>query len=95
MTPRELWAAKRGHDLLIRDEWERVRVLSYYSVVAMNGTKQIKQPKDLFLHPWESSPIPKNIVGGREFLTREQYKEWAASVGIHYTETQLDMICKK
>ena len=53
MSPDEMKAiqeSKFEHD---KTTWEQARMISYWSVVAMNGTDKIKSPKDLFKFPWE------------------------------------------
>lgn len=52
-----------------RDEWERTRLLAFYTIVAQRGNKEIKTPAHLFKLPWELA----DRNPGK--LTREQMEE--------------------
>ena len=39
---------------------EQTRLLCFYNVISMNGTKQFKKPSDLFEFPWEKAAKPKS-----------------------------------
>jgi hypothetical protein len=41
-TVKDYQLAVEGYKMRQRDEWERARFVSYYSVVAMQGSKNIK-----------------------------------------------------
>jgi hypothetical protein len=46
------------------NEWEQIRTQCFYTVVSQNGTKQFKQPSDLFQLPWDnkkSNKQPKKL----------------------------------
>lgn len=51
------------------NEWERTRLICMYSVIAMNGTKDIKQPSDLFPLPWDKNK--KAIYQNHKTLSRD------------------------
>jgi len=36
-----------------RESWEQTRIICYWNVVSMNGSKVYKKPADLFKLPWE------------------------------------------
>lgn len=94
MTLRELSCAHWGYQVKRREEWDKTRLLAYYSVIAFNGTKQIKKPSDLFLHPWEVEDTPKK-VGTRKVLSRDELVESYKRAGIPMTDTQIDLIIEK
>jgi hypothetical protein len=41
-TVRDYQLAVEGYEIKQRQEWERARMVSYYSVIAMQGSKEIK-----------------------------------------------------
>jgi len=54
-------------------EWEKIRVLSYFSVTAQQGTKNLKKPKDLFVFKWEEEkPQGEKIQSQEEALEKVQ-----------------------
>jgi hypothetical protein len=55
-------------------EWERARMLGFYTIIATNGTKVYKKPADLFKFPWEQKKVAKKK--GRT-LTKEEFQELA------------------
>jgi hypothetical protein len=63
--------AKSNSDAaLSRSAWEQARLMSFYTVIAMGGTKEIEKPADLFPLPWDEGEEPKP-VGKR--LTKEEF----------------------
>lgn len=92
MTPHQLSCAQKGREYRDRDEWERVRVLSFYQVIATNGNKTIKKPSDLFKHPWEQDLERPKSEGTRKVLTKEQLMEAYRKAGIEMTELQIELI---
>lgn len=59
-----------------RSQWEQTRTLSFYTIVAQQGTKHIKSPKDLFILPWdETIEKPK----GKQ-LTRDEFLNKANNI---------------
>jgi hypothetical protein len=91
MTPHQLSCAQLGRQYRDRDEWEKVRVLSFYNVIATNGNKTIKKPSDLFKHPWEVDERPKS-EGTRRVLKKEELAEAYRKAGIPMTELQIELI---
>ena len=59
MSPDEMEAILKALSQQNINQWERTRLQSYYSVVAMAGTKQIKKPSDLFALPWDKDKKEK------------------------------------
>jgi hypothetical protein len=94
MTLRELTCAYVGWRSKDREEWERVRTLCYYQVVASQGNAKIKTPYDLFKHPWEIDNTPKR-VGTRKVLSRDELAEAYKKSGIPMTDTQIDLMIEK
>lgn len=56
------------------DEWEKIRYQCFYSVVATNGSKQFKQPSDLFKFSWDT---PKKSGKPAKKLSKEQFENKA------------------
>jgi hypothetical protein len=56
----EALAVYKSKDEEARATMEQTRLLCYYSVISMNGTKQFKKPSDLFELPWEKANRPKS-----------------------------------
>lgn len=63
--------AKYKHE---RTQWEQTRTLAFYSIVAQQGTKHIKSPKDLFTLPWDEGQEEKPVG---KALTKEEFIEQA------------------
>jgi hypothetical protein len=55
--------------------WEQARAISFYSIVAMQGTKDYKKPEDLFKFSWEKADKPKP-----KKLTQEEMETKAAAL---------------
>ena len=53
MSQDEVAAIYKARSEADKIRWEQVRVISYWSVVAMNGTRTYKKPTDLFKLPWD------------------------------------------
>ena len=66
--------AKYKHE---RIQWEQTRTLAFYSVVAQQGTKNIKSPKDLFSLPWDEGQEEKQVG---KTLTKEEFLEQAKQI---------------
>ena len=47
-----IYKARNEHDKL---EWEKIRTMCFYSYVAIQGTKNVKTPSDLFAFTWEKT----------------------------------------
>ena len=71
-------------EYLIKDDWQRMRALAYYSLIAHVDQKKssIKAPKDLFQFPWEQEDRVKltdeqiNVIDKKmeQFLTQKHSK---------------------
>ena len=70
MSQDEVTAIMKSKSEVDKSQWEQTRLLSFYTIVAQQGTKQIKTPKDLFTLPWDEGHTEK-IVGKQ--LTREEF----------------------
>ena len=70
MSEDEITAIMKARADKNKEEWERVRVTSYWSVVANQGSKSIKKPSDLFKFAWEVDDHKPDRV-----LTREEMRE--------------------
>jgi hypothetical protein len=55
----ETQAVYKAKNEEFKSSMEQTRLLCYYSVISMNGTKQFKKPSDLFELPWEKANKPK------------------------------------
>jgi hypothetical protein len=53
MSQDEMTAIYKAKNETDKMEWEQTRLLCFYNVVSMNGTKVFKKPGDLFKLPWE------------------------------------------
>lgn len=49
--------------------WEQTRLISFYSVIAQAGTKNIKTPKDLFKFGWDNKVVETRA----ERMTKEEF----------------------
>ena len=58
-----------------RGAWEQTRTLAFYTVVAQQGTKQIRLPKDLFPLPWDEDT---KVKGKR--MTKEEFHKLANQI---------------
>jgi hypothetical protein len=45
-----IYKAKHEED---KKSWEQTRLLCFYNIISMNGTKTYKKPSDLFTFSWE------------------------------------------
>jgi hypothetical protein len=52
--------------------WEQTRNICFFTVVAMNGTKTIKKPEDVFSLPWD-----KKKRESKRVLTKDEAKKKA------------------
>ena len=94
-TLEDVLKAYNGYRKDRQEQWEMTRTISWHSIVAMQGNKNCKTPKDLFMIPGEK---PKKIVrkpGGRHILTREQLAAHWKAAGIPMTDTQIDVIMER
>jgi hypothetical protein len=55
MSPDEILAIQKAAGEAERTSWEQTRTICYWSVVAMQGNKDIPTPKDLFKLPWDKN----------------------------------------
>jgi len=66
MSPDELRAITKARSERDTQEyrrtWEQTRAVSFYSLVAMQGTKDYKKPEDLFKFSWEKEEEPKRLT---------------------------------
>lgn len=53
MSQDEMAAIYKAKNESERMSWEQTRLLCFYNVISMNGTKVFKKPSDLFKLPWE------------------------------------------
>jgi hypothetical protein len=56
----EIQAVYKAKDEQFKMSMEQTRLLCFYNVVSMNGTKQYKKPADLFALPWEKDKKPRS-----------------------------------
>jgi hypothetical protein len=69
-----IMTAKNEMDLnLNHKSWEQTRLVCFYTIAAMQGTKDIKSPQDLFKLPWDESKKEEKV----EQLTRDEFFEKA------------------
>jgi len=78
MTQKEVLAIITANNEKDKVEWEKVRMMAYYSVVAVNGSKQIRKPSDLFKFPWEQKGKPVKKVG--KTLSKEEFNKLADKI---------------
>ena len=78
-----------AYEIKQNKEWERVRQLGYYTLIAsfndMNGKsnfKNIKKPKDLFPLPQDNKIIRKKVVIDKEQQAKavERHKKMMANI---------------
>lgn len=81
MSQGEAQAMSVAKDEGVRTSWEQIRLSSFYNVIAQVGTKEIKEPKDLFELPWdnEKKDKPKHAPN---FKTREEFLRDAKLINI-------------
>ena len=53
MSSDEIIAIQKAKDKSERAGWEQARMISFFTVVGMQGTGKIKSPKDLYTFPWD------------------------------------------
>lgn len=76
MTEQEVKAVLEASNDKDKGEWERARLVAYWSVVAVNGNKNMKNPSDLFKFPWEVKTKKKQA----KTLTKEEFLKLADKV---------------
>jgi hypothetical protein len=59
--------------------WERVRLQGFYTIIATNGTKNLKKPSDLMKFPWEVKSTEKKKG---KTLTKDQFNKLTETVKI-------------
>ena len=74
MSPDEAEAVYKAHWEQVKIEWEKVRVLSFFSVIAQRGTKTYKKPTDLFSFKWEEEPKEKGKRLSHEEAIKRAYE---------------------
>lgn len=67
LSPGEAESMYKAHWEQVKIEWEKIRVLSFFTVIAHRGTKNYKKPTDLFTFTWEEQLTEKG-----ERLTYEE-----------------------
>ena len=80
-----LRAWRKDKDQELQDEWERTRMLSYYSATAFGaptipGVGPVKKPSDLFSLPWDDINSDAQVKPKAKPLTKEEFKERAEAV---------------
>lgn len=53
MSPEEAGSIMKAKAEAEKNIWERTRLMCFYSVIAMDGTKNYKKPEDLFELSWD------------------------------------------
>ena len=94
MNLRELTLAHNGYRRRMEEQWEMIRVQSYYAVVAMQGDKK-RKGFDLITLPIDRikpEELAKRKAGTRKVLSREELVENYKRAGIKMTDTQIDLI---
>ena len=61
-----------------RASWEQTRTLSFYTVVAQQGTKQYRKPQDLFPLAWDKGDKPAAVHAPR--LTKDEFLKAAKQI---------------
>jgi len=86
-----LIAAYLGYRKNMNEHWEMSRSNSFWSFIAMNGTKNIKQPRDLYPLPQDKKVERKGMKPSKTYvMSREQTKAEYAKYGRHLEEWELD-----
>jgi hypothetical protein len=75
MSMDEIKAIMKAKNESDRNLWEQTRLICFYNVVAMNGTRTFKQPSDLFPFAWDE----ENKLVAKE-LTREEFFDSAKKI---------------
>lgn len=89
MTQRELLCAHDGYRKRIEEQWEMVRLQSYYAV-SPYAPKRFKI-SDVWI-PADESKVDKRKPGTRKVLAREELKQLYKKSGIAISEKRLDEI---
>lgn len=77
MSQDEVTAIMKSKSEVDKSQWEQTRLLSFYTIVAQQGNKQIKSPKDLFSFPWDEGKVETLKA---KTLTREEFLEKAKMI---------------
>ena len=91
MTQRELLCANDGYRVRQKEEWEKVRVLSWYATSPYHPKHGLPLEK-VWIPTDEVEEI--EVKGGRVQLTRDEIREEYRRAGIKISEAQLDKICQ-
>ena len=75
MSMDEITAVSEAYGAANKETWEQVRTLSYYTVVAQQGTEKYNKPSDLFPLPGEES---NRVVAPR--LTEKEFLQIAKQI---------------
>jgi hypothetical protein len=59
MSSDELVAIYKAKNEADRVSWEQTRLICFYNMAAMNGTRVFKKPSDLFKLNWDNKEKPK------------------------------------
>jgi hypothetical protein len=81
MSADEVIAIYKAKDVKDRMVWEQHRQLCFYTVIAMNGTKDYKNPQDLFPLPWDDDYEERMAEKPKgEDLTRDEFLDVANKI---------------
>lgn len=89
MTQRELLCAHDGYRKRMEEQWEMVRLQSFYAVSPYS--KKGFKPKDIWI-PTDDAKIDTRKPGTRKVLAREELKQLYERSGIQISERKLDEI---
>ncbi|MGH1436606.1 MAG: hypothetical protein ACRBG0_19340 [Lewinella sp.] len=80
------------------EQWEMIRVQSYYAVVAMQGSKKLTKGFKSITLPIDrpsAEEIAARSKGTKKVLSREELVEHYRKAGIPMTDTQIDLIIER
>lgn len=80
MTPGEVVAAYRARihydELRDRGQWERARLMAFFSVMPHAKKGTLRKPADLFPFDWEDAPAPRRGPRRLTDRDREIIRKW-------------------
>ena len=71
-------AKNESEKMTNRKTWEQTRLICFYTIAAMHGTKDFKKPEDIFKLPWDESeekPTGKRLTKEEFLKNAEKIKE--------------------
>ena len=71
MSQDEVLAVYKAKAIDDRSGWEQARLVAFFALIAQQGSKSIKSPKDMYSFPWDSGTdfVDENKHAKYNFIT--------------------------